>query len=53
MKPFTKAIDNLLTKLENELSDLEYISSHLWLEVIQTAKIVYDFFTDKNINAID
>ena len=53
LKPVTKAIDRLLAKLGNKRSDLEYISSPLWLEVIQTTKIAYDFFTDENSKAIE
>ena len=53
LKRVTKSLDRLLAKLGNELSDLEDISSPLWLEVIQTATIAYDFFTDENSKAIE
>jgi hypothetical protein len=38
----TKSIDKLLSELGNDLSDIEYISSSLWDDVVQTAKRAYD-----------
>jgi hypothetical protein len=37
----TKSIDKLLSELGNDLSDLEYISSPLWEDVVRKAKQAY------------
>jgi hypothetical protein len=45
IRSVTKSIDKVLSQLGNDKSDLEYISSPLWDDVIQTAKQAYNIIS--------
>jgi hypothetical protein len=45
----TESIDKLLSKLGNDLSDSEYISSPLWEDIIQTSKQPYEVIKSNSI----
>jgi hypothetical protein len=47
IRSVTKSIDKVLSQLGNDKSDLEYISSPLWDEVIETAKQAYKIISNQ------
>ena len=49
----TRSIDRLLSELGNDLSDLEYISSPLWEEVVRSAKQAYKAIKANSVDLME